>query len=111
MVTSPIAGGGFVLCGVAGHARLEVCPASGILVLQEVLVASLAELYLADLIPLLAEHDVFLRVSGWCFLRFVESCNQFAPIFNFSVRGSFESYWHAHNNAARKQNYQEEISL
>ena len=110
VVASPVTGGGFILCGVAVHAGLEIGSAFGVFVLQEIVVATLAEFYFADFFALLAKNDVFFRVPSRRFLRFVETSKQFTPVFDFSVWGSFESSWHAHNNALGKEKYQAEIS-
>ena len=95
MVAGPVAGCGFILRGVTVHAGLEIGTAFGVLVLQVVVVASLAELHLTDLVALLAEHDIFFRVTGRGLLRLVESSKQFASVFYLTVGGSLEGYRHA----------------
>jgi hypothetical protein len=91
VVASPIAGGRLVLRGVTIMARFEICAPFRVTMLQEVFVAALAKLHFADLLPLLAEHDVFLRVSFGGALRFVESGEQLAAVADRTVGGSLES--------------------
>lgn len=94
VVASPPLGREFVFLGTAIHPRLEVGSALLALVLQEILVAALPELELADLIPALGEHHVFLGVSGRGLLRFVETGKKFPVVADLAVRGSCKARSH-----------------
>ena len=72
-------------------ARFEICAPFRVTMLQEVFVAALAKLHLGYRRTLLAEHDVFLRVSFGGALWFVESGEQLAAVADSTVGGSLES--------------------
>ena len=91
VVASPVAGGRLVFRGGAIMARFEICAPLRVTMLQEVLVAALSEFHFADLLALLAEHDVFLRVALGRALGFVESGEQLAAVADRTVGGSLES--------------------
>lgn len=75
-------------------ARLEVRAALGVLVLQEVFVATLAKLHLRHLAALLAEHDVFFLVAFGGTLGAVEALEDFPAIADLTLGGSFEGGGH-----------------
>lgn len=75
-------------------ARLEVGAPLGVTVLQEVFVATLPKFHLADLIALLAEHNVFFGVTLRGAFGSVESREDFAAIADLPIGGSFESSGH-----------------
>lgn len=75
-------------------AGLEVRAPLGIAVLQEIFIPALTKFHLADLVALLAEHYVFLRITLRGALRAVEAREQLSAIADLAVGGSLKGCRH-----------------
>lgn len=86
MFARPVAGSGFVTCGLTVVPRPEVGPPLRIFVLGKILVASRAKRNLFDFVSFLTQNHKLLWRASWCLLRFVKASVLLAHILDLTGR-------------------------
>lgn len=81
-----MAGGRFVVGGLAIVAGAEVGAAFRIFMLRKILITSRAKRNLFDFVSFLSENHKLLFRTGRCFLRFIEASILLAHILNLTGR-------------------------